>query len=341
MTATREGKRFVLVTVLIAVAALNTGNNLIYLILALMLSLVCLSLVILTTMFSKLSLDAVSDSPVFAGEEASFSLTVRNGKRCIPSYSLSLLSEGMSTGAYFSLIPALGETVEEVKILFRRRGLYGKRSFTMRSEFPFILFAAERTMDVAREVLVYPALRDVEDIVPSGWGAASGDALRMAGVGEEIHSLRDFRQGDDLRRIHWKVSAKVADLMVKEYAEHKLRRTTIMLDNLKSSDQGRQRNAEEVFEIAVSLAASLAKHFIERGHLVRVVSSRKVIPFGSGDEQLFKIFDILATVAEEESWESPLPGPGEGLIVSVLRSSRPSSAGLVSMSDMVVNAETL
>jgi uncharacterized protein (DUF58 family) len=165
--------------------------------------------------------------------------------------------------------------------------------------------------------------------------------MRMVGTGEEIHSIRDFRYGDDLRHIHWKASAKVADLMVKEYAEHKLRRTTIILDNLRTGGLGKKLDGDEIFEKAVSLAASLAKHFIERGHLVRVVSSRKVIPFGSGDEQLFKILDILATIAEEDRWESPLPGEGEGMIISVLGSSRPTSEGLVAMSNMVVHAETL
>jgi uncharacterized protein (DUF58 family) len=341
MKATREGKRFVLASVLIAVAALNTGNNLIYLILALMLSLVVISFGILKKNLSGLSLTVDSISAVFAGEEASFSVMLKNRKRRIPSYSVNILSEGMTARAYFPVVPAHGETAEDVKILFIRRGLYGTRSFTAQSGFPFIFFTGEKKMEVAGEVLVYPALCDVGDIVSEGWGSAEGDTMRMAGAGEEIHSIRDFRYGDDLRHIHWKVSAKVADLMVKEYAEHTLRRTTIILDNLRTGGLREKQDIDEVFEKAVSLAGSLAKHFIERGHLVRVVSSRKVIPFGSGDEQLFKILDILATIVEEDRWESPLPGEGEGMIISVLGSSRPAAEGLVAMSTMVVHAETL
>jgi uncharacterized protein (DUF58 family) len=341
MKATREGKRFVLASVLIAVAALNTGNNLIYLILALMLSLVVVSLGILKENLSGLSLTVDSISAVFAGEGAAFSVVLKNRKRYIPTYSVNILSEGMTSRSYFPMVPAHGETVMDVKILFRKRGLYGARSFTAQSGFPFILFAGEKKMEVAGEVLVYPALRDVGDIVSEGWGSAEGDTMRMAGAGEEIHSIRDFRYGDDLRHIHWKASAKAADLMVKEYAEHKLRRTTIILDNLRTGGPGTKQEKEEVFEKAVSLAASLAKYFIERGHLVRVVSSRKVIPFGSGDEQLFKILDILATIDEEDRWESPLPGEGEGMIISVLGSSRPAAEGLPAMSSMVVHAETL
>jgi uncharacterized protein (DUF58 family) len=341
MKTTREGKRFILASVLIAVAALNTGNNLIYLILALMLSLVVISLGILRENLSGLSLTVDSISAVFAGEEASFSMMLKNRKRYIPTYSVNILSEGMTTRAYFPVVPAHGETAKDVKILFRKRGLYGSRSFTAQSGFPFILFTGEKKTEVAGEVLVYPALRDVGDIVSDGWGSAEGERMRMAGAGEEIHSIRDFRYGDDLRHIHWKASAKVADLMVKEYAEHRLRQTTIILDNLRTGGLGKKQGGDEVFEKAVSVAASLSKHFIEKGHLVRVVSSRKVIPFGSGDEQLFKILDILATISEEDRWESPLPGEGEGMIISVLGSPRPAAEGLVAMSTMVVYAETL
>ncbi len=341
MRVTREGRRFILASVLIAAAALNTGNNLIYLILALMLSLVVLSIVILKSNLSGLSIDAAASAPVFAGEEASFSLTVRNRKRFLPSYSVNILSEGMTSRVYFPLVSAQGGQAENVKILFARRGLYGRRSFTAQSGFPFILLAGRKEMEVGGEVLVYPALRDVEDVVPDGWGGEQGDAVRTAGAGEEIYSIREFRHGDDLRRIHWKASAKVSDLMVKEYAEHRLRRTTIIFDNMGKGGRRANEEGDEVFEKAVSLAASLARYFIYRGNLVRIVSARKVIPFGSGDEQLFKVLDILAVVSEEDRWESPLPVEGEGLIVTVLVSSRPSSADLVAISDLVVHAETL
>ncbi len=340
MKSTREGKRFVLASVLIAAAALNTGNNLIYLILALMLSLIVLSVVILKLNLSKLSAQTVSVSPVFAGKEASISITVRNRKRYTPSYSVSVLSEGMTSRAYFPVVPAHDEATRDVKILFRKRGLYGCRSFTAQSGFPFILLEGGVAMEVEGEVLVYPALRDVEDIVCRGRESEEGAGMRPGGAGDDVYSLREYRHGDDLRLIHWKASAKVSALMVKEYGDHELRRTTIILDNLKQGGPV-SREDIDVFEKAVSVAASLARHFIERGNLVRIVSAKKVIPYGGGDEQLFKILDILAVIAEEDRWESPLPGEGEGLVVSVFRSSRPSLPDLIVISDLVVHAEIL
>jgi uncharacterized protein (DUF58 family) len=341
MKATREGKRFLFASALIAAAAVNTGNNLIYLILALMLSLVVLSLVILKLNISKLSLSAESVSPVFAGKKASFSVTVKNRRRHISAYSVNILSEGMTSRAYFPVIPPGGEALQDVQILFPRRGLYGRRNFTAWSGFPFILFTGRKEMEVEGEVLVYPALRDIEGVVPDDWGSEEGEALRTAGSAEEVYSIREFRHSDDLRRVHWKASAKVSDLMVKEYGEYDLRRTTIILDNLIPHTQGESGKGGEAFEKAVSIAASLARFLIGKGNLVRIVSARKVVPFGSGDEQLFKVLDILALIAPEDSWESPLPVGTEGFTVAVLPTSRPSSADLTAVSDVVVHAETL
>jgi uncharacterized protein (DUF58 family) len=339
MRATREGKRFGLATLLIMAASFNTGNNLIYLILALMLSLILLSVVILKINLSGLSLGVSPLSPVFAGEEAAFSITLKNGKRFVPSYSLNVQTKDMDSRTYYPLVPPGDEGTKTMPILFPRRGLYGHGDFIVSSGFPFILCTGSNKIKVSGEVLVYPALLDVEEALAEIQGFEEDEAVRTAGSGEEIYSLRGFRYGDDLRQIHWKASAKVSDLMVKEYAEYESKKATIILDNLKTGDI--RGGNEEVFERAVSLAASLAKFFIDRGHFVRVVSCRKVIPFGTGDGHLCKIFDILATVSEEGVWESPLPGEDEGSIITVLKTSRSPLQGLSAAGDFVVHAETL
>ena len=163
-----------------------------------------------------------------------------------------------------------------------------------------------------------------------------------------MHSLREFRYGDDWRRIHWKASAKASDLLVREYAEYTLKKATILLDNLAAPEEGIERgvkddgsSADERFENMVSLAGSLARYFLVRGYFVRVVSCKKVIPFGSGDEQLFKILDILAVVREEEGWDSPVSLEREGIFISVLRSRSGSLKTFAALSDRVMYADTL
>src|SRR4030042_3369409 len=99
MKLIREGKRFLIATAIIAVAALNTGNNLIYLILSMMLSILVLSILILRGNMNGLDLGVYQSQPVFANNPAYMNITISNRKRLIPSYSIKvLMPEGIKGG---------------------------------------------------------------------------------------------------------------------------------------------------------------------------------------------------------------------------------------------------
>jgi uncharacterized protein (DUF58 family) len=308
---TREGKRFLVALFLIAVAAANTGNNLIYLILSLMFSLLLLAFVILKLNLGGLSIGVSHEGPLFAKEETSLRVLVRNGKRLFTSYSVNCVVPGAFAPVYFAAIPPAGSAEKEVQVKFERRGLYRYGDFQVLSGFPFVLLSRAGRIRVAGEALVYPALHDVEGMLRDAIGGENADVLSASG--DEMHSLREFRYGDDWRKIHWKASAKTGKLYAKEYADHESTRMTVVLDNL--LPEGGQ-----LFEIAVSLTGSFARYFIEKGYFVRVVSSQKIIPFGRGEEHLFKILDILAMIREEQEWDSPIQDGREGPLLTVLKS---------------------
>jgi uncharacterized protein (DUF58 family) len=310
MKLTREGKRFLLATLLIAVAALNTGNNLIYLILSLMLSFAVLSYTQLRLNLAKLLLEISIDGPVFAGDPAYAELIIHNRKG-IPAYSLNIHAADAEARVYCGHIPAKGAFREQMRMVFRRRGVYGYRNFVIRSGFPFILFEKSIPIAVSGKVMVYPRLMDMDTAIAEIEGREEQGEAAILGKGDEVYSLREYRYGDDWRRIHWKASARQSALLVREYAEYLSGKVTILVDNLLPHD-------EQNFEKAVSASASLARHFIERGHLLRLVSCGKVVPFGDGDDHLFTILDVLAILKEEE-FGSAVPTGGEGLLISVLK----------------------
>ncbi len=331
MKATREGKRFAVASFLIAVAALNTGNNLIYLILSLMFSFLILSMVLAKVNLSGLSLEIIGSPTVFAGEETSMTLLLRNEKRLVSSYSVKCSVSGSPVPAYCQVIPPLRAVENDVRITFRKRGLYQYGDFRVESGFPFILMSGERKIKVNASVLVYPALSDVTVTPEQIAGGEMTEVLSLSGVGDDIYSLREFREGDDWRRIHWKASAKRGIYFVREYAEYQGVRVTIVLDN-------RLPEGGELFEMAVSLAASLARDFLARDCLVRVVSCREAVPFGSGEEHFFKILDFLAVVGEEDGWDSPI-SDANGFIVTVCKSRETSCSAYQGVGGMVFYAE--
>jgi uncharacterized protein (DUF58 family) len=317
ITITREGKRFLVACFLIAVAAANTGNNLIYLLLSLMLSLLLLSAILLKINLKGLSLDIIQRTALFASEEASLTVAMKNGKGRVSSYSVHCIVPGARQQIYFGMVKALGNESRDVSVLFEKRGLYRYGDFRMTSGFPFVLMSRTRSLPVEGEVLVYPALCDVAGKLGPGRDD-NAERLRLSDSGEEMYSLREFRNGDDWRKIHWKASSRTGELFVKEFAEYESGKVTIVLDNLLPEGGG-------LFEKTVSVTASFSRHYIEKGYFVRILSSRKIIPFGRGEEHLFKILDILAVIQEEEAWESPFQDTQENFFLTVLKSKKSSN----------------
>ncbi|OHE58269.1 MAG: hypothetical protein A2Z47_14065 [Thermodesulfovibrio sp. RBG_19FT_COMBO_42_12] len=335
MKLSREGKRFLIATALIAVAALNTGNNLIYLILSMMLSILVLSILILRGNMNGLELRVYQLQPVFANGPANMNITILNKKRLITSYSIKvLMPEGIKGETFFPKISGLSDKLKTVPVVYEKRGIFKYGDFFIESSFPFILFSAGILCRVKGEVIVYPEIKETDEIVPEITSGRYEPFLPRTGRGDEFSMIREFRYGDDWRRIHWKTSAKTAKFMVMEYAGEEPRKLTIIFDNLRPHDT-------ESFEKAVSFSASISDRFLSEGFFVRLLTCRKVIPFGSGKEHLFKILDVLAVIEGQDSWECPISDETEGPTILILNSDGSSLNKFIPVSDMVIYASTL
>lgn len=317
MRPTREGKRFILAMVLIAFAALNTGNNLIYLVLSMMLSILALSAVLLVLNMRGIRLVISPDTPVYAGRDAQALLTVQNPKPHLPSYSLRLIGAGGVSGeSTLAYVGAASSESLRVGVRYEKRGAYGSGSFRVQSGFPFIFFTRTVTPDTEGRQLVYPELREVGRIISPQ--SVLGEARRTtAGRAEEFLTLREFADGDDIRHVSWKVSARAGSLMVREYGLDEVRTATVVLVNT-----GPGGGEGELFETAVSLAASVCASLTGEGFYVRLLTATESVPFGSGQGHLLRLMDFLAVVGEESSWQEPASGAVGGPYVYILKDER-------------------
>jgi uncharacterized protein (DUF58 family) len=147
------------------------------------------------------------------------------------------------------------------------------------------------------------------------------------GESEELRSIRSYTVGDGFHHIHWKATAKLGELMVREFASSQQRSFTVIFDNLVvSGDDGQAR--ERDFEPLVSLVASVASHLSSHRLPYRLISTDDVFPCGFGLEHLRGIMTYLAlTEPRSESKVDIRDWAGESLakgdIVLVL-SIRPS-----------------
>ena len=229
----------------------------------------------------------------------------------------------------------------EVRAQLRGRYTIGPVSVQLIDPFGFCRttrqFATTDLLTVVPAIVPLPAIPVGGDW--SGLGEARSRAVASAGEDDVIP--REYRMGDDLRRVHWKSTAKSGELMVRR-EEHPWRtRATVLLDTRASAHRGEGPSSS--FEWAVAAAASMACHLARRGYAVRVVDADgEVLRAGptphegiTGPEAEGPLLDVFATVRLTEGTELALRDPAsrarvrDGLLVAVLGDLRTEAAATV------------
>lgn len=179
----------------------------------------------------------------------------------------------------------------------RRRGVYTLPPVVATAVDTFDLLQARAVVGPADEVLVYP--RTLELDAGTLLEAAQAGTLRERRLteGTEFRGTREYRPGDDLRRIHWPSTARQGKPIVIEYEEPTTSDLFIVLDTAPGWGEG----ADSTFETGVTLAASLVRHELERDRAVGLyAAARPPIhhPLCDNRQQLIEFMEALALVAE-------------------------------------------
>jgi uncharacterized protein (DUF58 family) len=279
----------------IGFAAINTGNNLLYLLLGMMLSFIIASGILAEMSLRGLEIARHPPTHVFAGRPFLMGISLRNTKRRLPSLSIEvedLLDDTpLDKKCYFLKIPAGRTQQTSYRHTLKKRGLYRFTGFRISTRFPFALFRKSLLIDEADELLVFPALRPVF-AAPLGTGAITGEETGRLGRRGEFHGLRELRDGDDPRDIHWPTSARAGRLLVREREEETGRQATLRLDNALAADAA--PSEAEALERVIAVAASLAAEYLGRGYAVRVVARGSGASLGTGTPHLLRILGFLA-----------------------------------------------
>jgi len=161
------------------------------------------------------------------------------------------------------------------------RGHFEIGPMSVRVTDPFGLVELGRTFRTTVPLTVTPRTVALPQIPLGGAWTGSGDNRPRAfatGSAEDV-TVREYRQGDDLRRVHWRSSARVGELMVRREEQPWQSRATLFLDNRASSHRG--QGIASSLESAVSAAASIAVHLSHRGFAVRLVTATGEDPSSS------------------------------------------------------------
>lgn len=272
---TREGKYYVLITFGVGVAAVNTGNNLLYLVLGMLLALIVVSGVMSEISLRHLRVSRRLPSRAQAGRSHLVEIEVFNRKKRLPSYAIEVedLRAGQPTDkrCFFLKISPNSAQVAAYRRKPTRRGLDRHTGFRVATRFPFGLFEKSLLYDLDGELVIYPQVDPVRlPNVQSGPNQGiSGNLGR--GAGDEIIGVRPMRDGDDPRDIYWRKSTMPDQFALKERAREARPETMVTLDDLRPRATGDTWNQE--FERRVREAASLSVALLRRGDGVKLVAA--------------------------------------------------------------------
>src|SRR5271165_2916024 len=217
---TREGKFFVGITLGVGFAAINTANNLLYLLLGML-----LALIVVSGLMSELSLrdlTVVRRLPLRAqvGRAHLVEIEVFNHKGKVPSYAIEV--EDLRAGqpadkrCFFLKISPRSAQVAAYRRTPVKRGRDVHVGFRIATRFPFGLFEKSREITAPGDLIIYPAVDPVQ-LPPGQAGRAPGtDGSIGRGHGEDFVGLKMMRPGEDPRDIHWRKSASIGQTVMRE-----------------------------------------------------------------------------------------------------------------------------
>ncbi|MCD0450859.1 DUF58 domain-containing protein [Actinocorallia sp. API 0066] len=187
------------------------------------------------------------------------------------------------------------------------RGRFRVGPLTVRLADPFGLVELARSFSLTDTLTITPRIIDLppERVLGAWDGDGEHRARALAVTGEDDVAPREYRRGDDLRRVHWRSTARHGELMVRREEQQWQRRATVLLDTRRAAHP-----EEASFELAVSVAASVGVHLAEEGLALRLVTDAGHDPSvveRPGADAGGELLDAMAVVARSDG-ESLVPG---------------------------------
>jgi uncharacterized protein (DUF58 family) len=286
---------------------MNTGNNLMYMVLSLLLAFLVLSGVLSESALRGIEVRRRLPRELCAGTPAPVALEIRNAQRRVPSFAIVVedlvgphLESARSAGRCFVLRVGPGEQVTRgYGLVAPARGPLHLAGFRVVTRFPFGLFSKAMLVPAPADVLVYPHLAPL----PVRPGAPRRAVGRHAGGGRggespEAAGLRAFAPGDPMRRIHWRSSLRRGDLLVRDREREEHAEVHVRLPT-------RGAVPGDAFEGRVAQAASEVAAHLEAGFRVGLATDEARFPAAAGGAHRRQLLGFLARVAPAAGEAAP------------------------------------
>jgi len=269
------GIRLAVLALAMGLAALNTGNNLIYLMLSLVLGLAATSTVASIWSLRRLRLqphlpaEAVRGQPFLAGVEAGGRFPF------LPQTWVDVRIHGLGRPVEVSVAVDGREArgTGSTMVTIDRRGVYEDLTLTAATGYPLDLALYRIRRPIGAGLVVLPSFRPLSSLkIPGGGPDGSRDAAAhsAAGAGFELRDIREYTPADDARHIDWRSTARARRLMVREFERERDRSLDLVLD--------REAPDDEAFEPVVERCAALLDLAARSGFDARLLTAESPSP---------------------------------------------------------------
>ncbi|HET8774879.1 MAG TPA: DUF58 domain-containing protein [Thermoanaerobaculia bacterium] len=257
---TKIGTTYLITTVVLAIAAVNTGNNALYLGVSLMLGSLLLSGMASKGGLKHLRVEVAGMEDVWAGRPAHGVLRVRNDSRVWNVRDVILTSDALAEPVVIAVLPRRQTVEAAASFLFTKRGLAHVHAIDSYTRYPFGFFLKKRRVKISSDVVVYPRILG-EDAAHDRFRPLSGEqsVANRPGSGSEIHSFREYVRGDSLRHLHWKKSASLGRWIMKQTDAEAAKSVHVVVDPYKPATAG-----DESFEEMISAAATFVWNAVQQ-----------------------------------------------------------------------------
>lgn len=284
---TAVGRTYLIVTFGVGLGALNTGNNLLYLVLGLLLSLIVVSGVLSERCLRGVRVRRLGTDAAFATEPFAYRWALFREKGHSFALEISEVNPGLKGSG---LLAHLGPGKEEIvrgELCAERRGPHLLSAIRVTTEFPLGLFAKTRAFDLEGALDVFPRRIPSPRVaeVPADAQDGAHSPLAASGGTGEVVALAPYQEGDDARRIHWLRSASLGSLVRVDRAREE-RRTWLLTTKVQEPGERLDRECERI--------AATARSLLGQGHEVGLTTASVQLRPAAGPAQERRVLRALA-----------------------------------------------
>lgn len=303
---TAKSIALIIAVLLLLVIAWNTDITLVYILFLASFLLFVGSFIILQLNIVNLQVTRYIEETAFEDEMLDVGLIIEN-KRTLPNYLFEVVDNfscGPPDERRSSIFILRLAGFEKLKLSYigkcYKRGLWKIGPITVNSQDYLGFFKMKKSLNVISEILVYPKIFRILNFPPLARGSVSWlgvETAKISGDSHEFYGVREYQRGDAISRIHWPSSARLRELIVRQFERSAVQEVTLVLDLKKGHDIGTGK--ETTLEYAVKIGASICRYLIDIGALVQIIAYGKepiMLHFGKGESHMYQILEELAKV---------------------------------------------